>query len=58
MKELYETYLNKNGSVFIGGLSVDVKIIDVKVSYGRERFQVTPISGKGEVWVESVSVKK
>ena len=58
MKELYEKYLNKSGTVFVGGLTVDVKVIDVKISYGRERFRVTPIKGKGEIWTESVTLSK
>lgn len=58
MKELIEKYLGKKATVFLGGLKVEVKIVDVKTSYGRDRFQITPTAGSGEVWVESVTLIK
>lgn len=56
MKELIEKYVGKKGAVFLGGLSVQVTIKDVKTSYGRDRFLITPVTGSGEVWVESVKL--
>lgn len=56
MKELTEKYLNKKGYIVLGGLSVHVLIKDVKRSYGRDRFLVTPINGKSEIWVEKVKL--
>lgn len=40
-------------AVFVGGLNVNVRITDVKQSYGKTRYLVTPLSGEGAVWVES-----
>jgi len=57
MKELLSV-IDKEGTIFTGGLKVNILIRDVKQSYGRTRYLVTPLSGEGEVWVESVSFKK
>jgi hypothetical protein len=35
-----------------GGLKVLVKIVDVRVSYGRANYLVEPIAGEGQVWVK------
>ena len=37
-------------------LQFNVLILDAKVSYGNARFLVTPVSGSGEVWVDSSRV--
>ena len=37
-----------------GEIMVDVKVLDYKFSYGRDRWLVTPVAGKGEVWVEGL----
>ncbi len=55
MKELLQN-IGKEAEIFIGGLNVLVKIDDVKKSYGHDRFLVTPIAGRGSVWVEAVSL--
>lgn len=52
-QENYKT-IGKKGTIKLGGLVVDVKIIDYKFTYGRDRWKVAPISGKGEIWVEKV----
>ncbi len=57
MKELLAV-INKEGTITTGGLKVNIRVNDVKQSYGRTRYLVSPISGEGEVWVESVSFKK
>lgn len=49
---------SENFRVLLGGLRVDVRIVDVKVSYGRTRYLVTPLSGVGSVWVETVYQKE
>lgn len=56
MQELIKKYLNKKGRIVAGGLGVDVKIVDVKKSYGNERFRVIPIAGDGAVWVEKITL--
>ena len=37
----------------VNGLEVLVRITDVKRSYGRTRYLVTPINGSKSVWVET-----
>jgi uncharacterized protein (AIM24 family) len=56
MKELFEKYINREALIFLGGLQVSVTILDIKKAYGRERFLVSPVKGKGEIWVESVTL--
>lgn len=56
MKDLVEKYVGKIGHVFVGGMRVGVVIKDVKVSYGKNRYLVSPIRGTGDVWVEDVSL--
>lgn len=46
--------LGKKGTIRLGGLTIEVEIQDVKVSYGRNRYLVSPLSGAGEIWVESI----
>ena len=36
-----------------GGLTVRVRISDVKQAYGCTRYLVTPLAGEGSVWVDS-----
>lgn len=38
------------------GLSFPVTILDVKESYGALRFQVAPVGGIGETWVDASRV--
>jgi hypothetical protein len=56
MKNTIYKMVGKKGTILAGGLKVEVEIKDVKNSYGRDRFLVSPIAGSGEVWVESVTV--
>lgn len=58
MKKEVETYVGKKAKVELGGLTVEVKVLDVKKSYGKDRYQITPVAGKGEVWVEKVELIK
>lgn len=57
MKELYEKYVGKDARILLGGLEINVKITDVKMSWGKERYFVTPEAGEGSVWVETVVLK-
>lgn len=45
------------GIVYAGGMNINVKVIDYKQSYGRDRWLVSPMSGSGVVWTESVNFK-
>ena len=53
MKNLFEKWLNRKVHIHLGGLKISVVIVDIKLSYGKYRFQVSPESGTGEIWVES-----
>ena len=57
MREEIEKYVGKTGTIVLNGLTIRVKIQDVKNSYGRDRYLITPIEGAGVVWVESVSLE-
>lgn len=54
MNEEVQKYVGKRALVGLGGLSVIVTITDIKNSYGKLRFNITPVSGSGSVWVETV----
>jgi hypothetical protein len=58
MKKQIDEYVGKKGEIKLGKLIVEVNIINVKNSYGRDRFLISPVAGKGEIWVEKVSLKK
>lgn len=50
--------IGKHASVNVGGIIVDVELIDYKTSYGKERWLVKPLSGEGKIWVEKFTLKK
>lgn len=50
--------LGSTGSLAtLDGLTVDVKILDVREVYGRVDFLVTPVAGSGQVWKQAGNVK-
>lgn len=51
-------YVGKFGVISLGGLEIDVAIMDVKQSYGKSRFLVSPVTGKGTIWVENVILQR
>ncbi len=53
-----EKFINvgKKGVVRVGGLKVEVEILDYKKVYGHDRWLVSPISGAGEVWIQDVEI--
>ena len=58
MKELINEYVGKIGSIKTeNGLTIEVVVVDVKTSWGRTRYQVKPVAGSGECWVEEVKLK-
>lgn len=40
----------------VHGAELEVKIKDVKQTYGHFRFLVAPIAGKGEFWTEKIEL--
>lgn len=53
MKDLLNKWLNRKVNVNFGAMKVSVVIHDVKERYGKVRFLVSPLCGKGSIWVES-----
>ena len=51
--------IDKVATYSVGDLTINVLIVDVKSSYGRDKVKITPLSGNGEQWVmvESVVLK-
>lgn len=48
--------VGRHGSVnVLGSCFIAVRVIDVKQSYGKTRFCVTPLMGEGHAWVENVN---
>ena len=46
--------LDVTGIILHDRLNVEVKVCDVKTSYGQVRYLVTPIAGAGQVWIDSM----
>lgn len=52
LKEMMK-FIGKEVSYNIHGLTVQVKVIDIRQAYGRIDYRITPINGKGNIWVSS-----
>lgn len=50
-------YIGKQGLLLSDKLRFGVFVQDAKLAYGNVRFQVTPVSGTGMVWVDSNRVQ-
>lgn len=50
-------YADKEAITSLGGLNVLVRIKDIRTSYGRLQFLISPQAGNGEVWRDEGSVK-
>lgn len=50
-------YTYMRSSINTPKFQVEVKILDIKYSYGNKRYLVTPIKGSGEGWVEKIILK-
>ena len=53
----HQSDIGRIGAINAEGLTVQVRILDVKETYGRLRWLVTPVAGSGERWVERVSIR-
>ena len=51
-------FIGKEGYINHGYLHINIKIVDIKKEYGRIRYQVSPISGSGEEWLEGVKFEE
>ena len=39
--------------ITFGTITVEVKVLDYKNSWGKDRWLVAPVAGTGETWVEA-----
>jgi len=53
-------YVGEKGYVHLGKgqVQVEVMIVDLNRAYGRNQYLITPVAGKGEVWVREVKLIK
>ena len=52
------SFVGKNAFVTFNGLTFAVRIEDTKTAYGHARFLVTPVAGRGAVWVGNIETEK
>jgi hypothetical protein len=57
MVKKYSELLGKEVGYSFNGLSIMVKIIDVRLIYNNLQFLIIPVNGQGEKWIMSSSVK-
>lgn len=50
--------IGKRAYIRSGTLEVEVTIVDIKSAYGNTRYQVAPVKGFGNTWVESIILKE
>ena len=50
------TDIGRTGAIRLGALTVGVQILDTRRAYGNTQWLVTPITGSGSVWVNSVNL--
>jgi len=48
--------IGKVGLLSVNSLHVRVTVLDVRVTFGRTDFQISPVDGDGKIWVESSRV--
>ena len=46
------------GQIETSRLVIQVRILDVKETYGKVRYLVTPVAGSGQAWKENVQFVK
>lgn len=52
--KLLSPLLETQGTIFHKGIAIRVIIKDIRISYGRKQYLVTPVSGRGEKWMNDV----
>lgn len=50
--------MNEKLYIEVGGLKIEVKIVDKKEKFGFQRYLVVPVAGSGEKWVNEESILK
>jgi hypothetical protein len=51
-------YIGQTATIRLSGLTIAVRIIDIKETWGRTRYLVTPIAGSGEIFVENIRISE
>lgn len=55
MKQLLDKWYHKKVHINLSGMSIAVVVLDIKERWGKIRYQVSPVAGKGDVWVEAIN---
>lgn len=50
-------YIGRTGEIKVESMTIPVKVLDVKTSYGNDRFLISPELGFGQQWVSIDRVK-
>lgn len=48
----YQHHIGTIGTIAVGKLSIEVRCLDVKNSYGNIRYLIEPVAGTGQTWTE------
>ena len=49
--------IGQTGSIFgSGDMMFKVEIVDVKTAYGKIRYEIKPLAGRGTAWIEASSI--
>lgn len=49
--------IGHEGSLTVGDMDVDVRVLDIRTSYGQVQYEVTPVAGFGKVWTADYKVR-
>lgn len=53
-EEHVKQYVGKRSRIELSGLLIDVIVNDVKVTFAGNKFQVTPLNGSKNIWVDRI----
>lgn len=51
-------FIGKHGTIELSGLTIKVMVRDIKETWGRTRYLVTPVAGSGEIFVENIRISE
>lgn len=58
MTSTHHPSVGKTATIVFKEFTFEVRILDHKLQYGRDRYLVTPVSGSGQMWVQNIEIKK
>jgi hypothetical protein len=50
--DTYRPYIGRTALVSLSGVSVQVRVLDIRSAFGRIDAQITPVAGNGETWLQ------